>query len=92
MDNNVELMDKYFYRRLDIHEKKHLFFKKWKNTLTVKNVAAKTWKKAVMKKDVKSKVGSQGLCRNAVDHIQNFDNDDPGHKIFEALGSSLSKF
>ena len=25
--------------------------------------------------------GGQGLCRNAVDHIKKFDNDDPGCKI-----------
>ena len=29
---------------------------------------------------MKSKGGGQGLCRNAVDDIKNFDNDDPGHK------------
>ena len=39
-----------------------------------KKVAAKTWK-GCDKKDVKSKGGGQGLCRNAVDHINNFDND-----------------
>ena len=33
-------------------------------------------------KDVKSKGGSQGLCRNAVDHIKNFDSNDPGRKTF----------
>ena len=31
-------------------------------------------------KDVKSKGVDQGLCRNAVDHINFFDNDDPGCK------------
>ena len=31
---------------------------------------------------MKSKGGGQGLCRNAVDHIKNFDNDDPGRKTF----------
>ena len=51
------------------------------NHPSYKKVAAKTWKKAVMK-DVKSKGDGQGLCRNAVDHIKNFDNDDPGCKIF----------
>ena len=29
---------------------------------------------------MKSKGGSQGLYRNAVDHIKNFDDDDPGRK------------
>ena len=46
-----------------------------KNTLAVKKVAAP--EKDCYKKDVKSKGDSQGLCRNAVDHIKNFDNDDP---------------
>ena len=36
--------------------------------------------KSCDKKDVISKRGGQGLCRNAVDHIKNFDNDDPGCK------------
>ena len=26
--------------------------------------------------------GSQGLCRNVVDHINNYDNDDPASSIF----------
>ena len=42
-------------------------------------------------KDVKSKGGGQGLCRNAVNHIKNFDNDDPGHKIFWHLGVIIIK-
>ena len=33
-------------------------------------------------KDVKSTGDGQDLCRNAVDHIKTFDNDDPGRKIF----------
>ena len=52
---------------------------------------------------MKSKWGSQGQCRNAVNHIKNFDNDDPGCKTFFLLalrpeknvlqpGSSLTKF
>ena len=38
----------------------------------------KKLKKGCDEKDVKLKGGSQGLCENAVDHIKNFDNDDPG--------------
>ena len=41
--------------------------------------------------DVKSKGGSQGLCRNAVDHIKNFDNDDPSHKTLWHLGVIIIK-
>ena len=33
-------------------------------------------------KDVKLKGAGQSLCRNAVDHIKNFDNDDLSHKTF----------
>ena len=74
-----------------------------KNAIAVKKVVAKTWK-GCDEKDVKSKGGGQGLCRNAVDHIKNFDNDDPGHITFFCLNvlwleknvlqpvSSLSKF
>ena len=40
-------------------------------------------------KDVKSKGGGQGLCRNAVDHIKNFDNDDPGYKTLWHLGVKI---
>ena len=50
-----------------------------------KKVAAKTWKR-LWWKDVKSKRGGQGLCRNAVNYIKNFDNDDPGHKTLWHLG------
>ena len=35
--------------------------------------------KGCYKKDMKSKGGSQGLCRNAVDHIKKFDIDDSGY-------------
>ena len=31
---------------------------------------------------MKSKEGGQDLCRNAVEHIKNFYNDDPGYKTF----------
>ena len=63
----------------------HLFLKKMWNSnqkhLSCKKSCAKT-----DEKDVKSKEGSQGLYRKAVDHINNFDNDDPGHKTLECLG------
>jgi len=39
----------------------------------------------LIKKDVKSKLTAvklQDLCRNAVDHNKNIDNDDRGHKHF----------
>ena len=37
-------------------------------------------------RDVKSKRDSQGLWRNAVDYIKNFDNDDPGASMLCGLG------
>ena len=47
-------------------------------------------KKGCYKKDVKSKGDGQGLCRNAVDHIKNFDNDNPGHKTcFQILAATF---
>ena len=67
-----------------------------KNTLAVKKLQLRP-EKGCDEKDVKLKGSSQGLCRNAVDHI-NFDNDDPGCKTFEArkmfcgLGHHYQKF
>ena len=45
------------------------------------------WKRCEIKR------GVQDLCRNVVDHINDFDNDDPGCKTLrqENAGSSLSK-
>ena len=55
------------------------------NTLAVKKLWSRP-EKGCDEKDVKSKGGSQGLCRNAVvNHIKNFDNDNPGHKTFFLL-------
>ena len=47
-----------------------------KNTLAIKKLRPRP-EKGYDEKDVKSKRGGQGLCRNVVDHIKNFDNDDP---------------
>ena len=54
-------------------------------------VVKKLWlrpEKGCDEKDVKSKGGGQGLCRNAVNHIKNFDDDDPGRKT---MGRRLMK-
>ena len=62
-----------------------------KNTLAVKKSCGQDLRKGCDEKNVKSKGGSQGLCRNAVDHIKNFDNDDhqvPQCRVF-LVGISL---
>ena len=61
----------------------HLFLKRseipTKNTLAVKKLRPRP-EKSCDEKHVKSKGGNQGLCRNAVDHIKIFDNDDQATK------------
>ena len=86
-------MDKYFYKHLDVYKNMHLYLKKkWNPNQkhpSYKKVVAKTWKR-LWWKDVKG--GGQGLCRNAIHHIKNFDNDDPGHKTLGCLGHHYQKF
>ena len=38
-----------------------------------------------LKKNCDEKWGGQGLCRNAIDYIKNFDNDHSDHKTFSCL-------
>ena len=52
-------------------------------------------KKGCDEKDVKSKGGSQGLCRNAVDHIKKFDNDDPSllmESLYVVTANNINAF
>ena len=60
--------------------------KKWNPNLAVKKLQPRPGKCCDEKK---SKGGGQSLCRNAVDRIKNFDNDDPSHK---ALGQEKLMF
>ena len=59
-----------------------------KNTLAIKKLQPRP-EKGCDEKDVKSKGGGQGLCRNAVDHIKNFDIDDSGASMFCGLGQNF---
>ena len=61
------------------------------NTIAVKKLWPRP-EKGCDEKDVKSKWDGQGLCRNAVDHIKIFYNDDPGTSMFCGLGHPYQIF
>ena len=44
----------------------------------------KNLKEGCGEKGIKSKGGSQGLCRNILDHTESFNSDDPGYKTFSS--------
>ena len=66
------------YKKGYQYKSMHLFLK---GSEISRKVVAKTWKRLWWKR-CEIKRDSQGLCRNAVDHINNFGNDDPGCKTF----------
>ena len=81
-----------FYAFISKKVSKFISKKEMKSQPSCKKGWSQDLKKGCDEKDVKSKGGGQGLCRNAVDHIKNFDNDDPGVSNVLWPGSLLSKF